>query len=426
MNKTHIARSLTLFFLALTASIFCFSQEIHASKNQNDINNRPIIVSNYTGLNDIESQLSDKLNAELKLEISKRNLAIFAFAATFPGQRICYAIVGLTETQSNGRNARFPTSIIEKFAKKSDKEWNPEACKYEVFNQAIEGLTSTPLEKLMNKIEETSSAGGTRSQENTNDGHIDLQMYGSPINTGYVSFRETIQKYSVAKALDYRNTEIVMFAPSTQLRSGETVCTAFAGLSGRAATDRNNRWPTSIEGFIHVQNGGNINKCRGRVAHQALNAVLSRPWTTESLLNSFSVTQDAGMPPPDISKIKLAKAELDKPISAQTPPDRRAMKEYYKFLSRGKIGVNMSCEGDWDLRDEVDIASIKCSSPDFKNSSVRSVNIRDLLFNGWEIMTLNSVPKNFSGWKSLFVSMKKVKQTELFSDSYYGPIVIND
>lgn len=275
--------------------------------------NATVRVENFTGFKDLGGYLAEQLKPELQEALKRHNLAVFAHSAAFPGRKACYAMVGLTEAQPDDRHPRVPAWTFKGYSVSDDAEWNASECQGNRLRRVISDLNDKPLDELLRDIVVTRAKGGARKNEMANDNRARLDTNGIADKQGLF---DVIHSHDFAKVFDYRHVSTYVYAAGVQFDSGNIMCVAFAGITARPPEGRNARWPGSDTGFVRIQTGGTIDGCKEFVAKQAVEELLSRPWTPEGLLKRFSFAREDGIPQPDPVKVARAVRKLEAAASA--------------------------------------------------------------------------------------------------------------
>lgn len=323
----------------LAASLACVVFPSHAA------NPDLIPVANHTSFSDEElgKYLAENLNQNLKDEIKKRNLAVFALNATFPGQRACFASVGLTELATANRSARMPQYMNQSFTRFAENDWDPKATCGSDLVDAISAMNSKPLEKVLEEIERATSGGGIRSNGPLLKSTVHLLARG--VEDKSELFTE-IHEHKFSAAFDHRHVATQVYASGIQFDSGSYMCVAFAGVGARTSDGRNFRWPAVTTSYVRLQTGGTVEVCKGIVAKQAIHGLLEKPWTADGLLKSFELTREDGIPLPDAVKVSKIKATIDRVarVLAESEARRANQPKSVQVASTSRTSNRSYCE----------------------------------------------------------------------------------
>jgi hypothetical protein len=264
-----------------------------------------ILVANFTSFTakELSDYLTENLKPEIKNEIIRRKLVVFALTAKFDEKQACIAMVGLTEGIIN-RNPRLPAARYPRIGKEDDKHWAEGNCTSVHLKAAIEDLNKAGLTELLEGIDFTASEGGKRSMQKQS---LEMMTLATPgIATEYQqSLYDVIGQHKFSSAFDYRHVQSSIYATAAQFNNESYICVAFAGVSGNSPENRNFRWPGYTTSFVRMQSGGNIDACKNFVAKTALTNLLDEPWTEKGLLDNFAASREDGLP--------LPRAQKDKP-----------------------------------------------------------------------------------------------------------------
>lgn len=90
--------------------------------------------------------------------------------------------------------------------------------------------------------------------------------------------------------------------------------------------------------------------------------------------------------------------------------------EYYGFVATAKVGTTITCEGQWQMNNPIEMASLQCPHGKFARQDIPPTNAFELVGNGWELKNRQIIEDADSltgrpilGSKRLIVQMKKVK-----------------
>jgi hypothetical protein len=264
----------------------------------------PIPVANFTTFTDkaLSDYLTGNLKTEIKNEIVRRKLAVFALTEKFDGKQACFAMVGLTEAAPKGRNPRLPANTKSRFAVQDDKLWSEGKCVAEQVENAIRELNAASLAESLEKIDFTTSLGGIRNDQKSSSDLVSLFTDGVAKENKQPLF--DIVPHKFASAFDYRYVQSSMLVRAIQFDGGVYMCVAFAGVTGKNPDGRTFRWPGYTTANVRVQTGGTIDACRQIVAEEALTRLLDEPWTEKGLLDNFAASREDGIPLPRAQKEK--------------------------------------------------------------------------------------------------------------------------
>lgn len=265
-------------------------------------------VENFTSFNDLGDYLEKQLSPEIKEAMRKQGLAVFAIATAYPGKKACYAGIGLTMAQPQDRNPRIPGFANAYHSAGGDKNWSASDCKSKAIESAVSDFNAIPLEESLAKVDLSFASGGSRTTAPPKDDTVLLSTIGLKDQSRLF---ETAHKYRFAKAFDYRQVQITVYANGTRFKDGSYMCVAFAGLSANSPEGRNARWPGFNETFVRLQTGGDVDGCKEVVATQAVDELLRKPWNAEGLLKNFEATREDGVALPDLRRVATAKVRLD-------------------------------------------------------------------------------------------------------------------
>ena len=288
----------------ITGTLLCATQPLQAE------NLAKVRIASFSGVTGVVDYATKELSPEIKEVMLQRNLALFVLSGSFTENKTCFASIGITEPDKNGRNPRTPSYLTSAFLASIEDSWNASDCETEQFRKALSEFNSTPQEKILANLENSFSREGKRTNEPRKDGFVAIE--------GLVSFEQktltdVIHEYNFSKVFDYRHVHTFIYATGIQFQNGAYFCAAYAGLAGKSPVDRNSRWPSFLEGSSRLQTGGDLEGCKQFVAEKAIRALLSQPWTKNGLLKNFAATREDGVPVPDPAQVALKKAKFDKP-----------------------------------------------------------------------------------------------------------------
>lgn len=270
----------------------------------------PIPVANFTSFTaqTLSDYLAENLRTDIKNEITRRKLAVFALTANFPGYQACYSTVGLTEAAPKDRNPRLPTIRFSSFERQDNKHWAEGNCVLNGIKEAISGLNKESLTVILKGLDFTASLGGKRSTLEPSSDMVSLETDGTKKEYKQRLFK-VIHQHNFASAFDYRFVQSSILANAIQFSDGDYMCVAFAGVTGNSPETRNFRWPGYTTGHVRFQTGGNIEGCAQVVAETALTNLLEEPWTENGLLRNFAASREDGIPLPRAQKEKPQKKQ---------------------------------------------------------------------------------------------------------------------
>ncbi|BDT71370.1 hypothetical protein os4_08920 [Comamonadaceae bacterium OS-4] len=282
----------------------------------------PIPIANFTSYTDqaLSSYLAENLNSGIKAEIDQRKLAVFAITSKFDGKKACYAMVGLTQATPKDRNPRLPAYRFSAFQTQTDGNWAKGDCVEEELKSAIEKMNNASLSTVLDGIDSTASPGGVRKIEPPST--TTAQLYAEGITKeNKQSLFDIIHRHEFGAAFDYRYVQSAIYAAAIQFSGGDSMCVAFAGVTGRSPDSRSFRWPGYTTGYVRLQKGGDIEACKRLVAEVALGELLNEEWTSEGLLDNFSASREDGIPLPQAQN-----SRTPKPLQKSTTSTTRQVK----------------------------------------------------------------------------------------------------
>lgn len=110
------------------------------------------------------------------------------------------------------------------------------------------------------------------------------------------------------------------------------------------------------------------------------------------------------------------------------PPDP-ALRAFYDYVGKAKIGSAMDCEGEWNMRYPLDTATFNCSTPRLPKRPSELIELRNFGMNGWEVvnreilpLVTNHAPNGVDGWRKVLIRVKKVEAVKEYEDSSMGPM----
>ena len=288
----------------ITGALLCATQPLQAE------NLGKVRIASFSGVTGLVDYATKEISPAIKEVMFKRNLALFVISGSSPREKSCFASIGITEPDKDGRNPRIPAQLSSSYSTTTDNSWNASDCESEQFRNAFSEFNSTPLEKSLTNLDLVLSSGGTRTKEPEIDGRVTLHAQGI---SDKIALFEVIQAYEFSKAFDYRHVQTSVYATGAEFKDGTYYCVAYAGLTGNSPDNRNSRWPSFSEGYSRVQTGGDLEGCKQFVSEKAINALLSRPWTKNGLLKNFAAVREDSVPVPSPTQVALNKAKIDKP-----------------------------------------------------------------------------------------------------------------
>lgn len=317
----RIFHSVAAMFFSLAASL-----SVHAADTPS------VALVNHSGFDDLQPYVNQVFSDEIKTEIGQRKLAVFAFTVAYPGQRACYAFVGLTHQSAGERAERLPGHRYESFITHSPGEWDSDICRSDALKSTLESMNSSSLAKMLAGVDATlSSAPPERLPADRNT----VALYSVNLDDdARQRLFEQLHARSFGQVFDYRQMQSQVLGASTAFKGGRIMCLAIAGVGARTPANRSMRWPSQWQSFVRLQEGGTENGCLGVVAPQALEAVLDEPWSDKGLLRDFAKTRENGVPLPDPQAVNRRLMVLQKAVKTASNPHRQVARTHQSNVVR--------------------------------------------------------------------------------------------
>jgi hypothetical protein len=296
----------TFLNTAIAALIYALTVTCHAAPET-----YKVPVEDFSGLDGYQDYVTANLSPELKQVVRERRLAVWAYTAAFElkDANYCFATVGLTHAEKADRNARKPASWYSAFASRNKGAWDASDCQADRLRAALSSLNSATLAEALTGIDSTTSAGGSRITEGRNVKTVHLNSDNLFSEAKDAIFAE-LQRHGFGGVFDYRDVQTSVVTFTSLFDDGTRICIAVSGLTARNPEGRQPRWPARSTGFIFVQQGGNVDVCKGAAALGAVRALLNKPWTSHGILKDFAFTREDGVPLPDANAVAKKHADF--------------------------------------------------------------------------------------------------------------------
>lgn len=90
----------------------------------------------------------------------------------------------------------------------------------------------------------------------------------------------------------------------------------------------------------------------------------------------------------------------------------------YRFFAKANVGTNLLCQGGHRVGERLLAGLVRCEMPNAKQSEPEE--LRDLVLNGWELVSNQVGQVDSRGWAQVVFQLKKVKVVKTFSTTSHG------
>ena len=301
--------------LALSAATAALLTVVPAHAQRSSAPKPLVPVANFTGWSDVQlsQYLTETLRPEIQQTIRERGMVVVATAWTteLRSAKACFASVGLAEAPPKGRNPRWPTNTSQSFAFGQSQD-----CYDERIRDAVGVMNEAGMQSLLQGIEQTANAGGTRTAMPADTGMVRLHRSGG-FEYDDAPLFEKLHAFSLGEALDYRHAMTTVRSFALRFDNGKIMCVAETGFTARNADGRAARMPASLSSVLVLRDGGESAECLQAAALAAVDRLVKDTWVGKNgRLSGFERAREDGVPLPDLKRA----AAVEKRLMAAAQP----------------------------------------------------------------------------------------------------------